>query len=157
MPIILCILCCMLQVQMKGSPIIQDGGTMSSPQQEEGGPRVSTTALKRRTGGWRRGKQRCWAFFPNCRTTHLVSPTATKVAQTLRTVSTIKDFWCLIVENTSRSGKSGATGLWLKIREDYLSCKVSSSVLAEWWRHPGIESPESSCLRFLEERWLEER
>lgn len=93
---LLFILCCisLLQVpaqtkgaQPKRSPIIKDGGTKLSPQQEEGGPEVLTTALKRRTEEWRRGKQRRWTCFPNYRKTHLVSRMTTKVTPTLRTVS----------------------------------------------------------------------
>lgn len=79
----------MEEATLRTSPIVQDG-TKLTLQMQEVDPGLLTTERKRRTQGWRRGKQRQCTCFPNCRTRHVGSATATKAALTLRSVSLLQ-------------------------------------------------------------------
>lgn len=155
---LLFILCCisLLQVpaqtkgaQTKRSPIIKDGGTKSSPRQEEGGPEVLTTALKRRTEEWRRGKQRRWTCFPNYRKTHLVSRMTTKVTPTLRTVSLssnekiVKNYYFIpLISRNTHANKNQVHARNTRIqnsvqRKAFSQGRISASICDHNIRHDG--------------------
>jgi len=133
----------MMGAPLRWNPIIQEGVTKF-----RGGPRARNTELKTGTDGWRRGKQRCWTYFPNCRTARLVKAKPTEVAPTLKTVSLLR--W---VKHSWFKPDQYEPDLQQTLSEQLLKAKLRRCVVVSCMLHDVF----AFWLEFWSPKWWEDK